>query len=430
MHDPIDVARIVQRLSPAKLESYIEYAEGVLAGTKPLPAQISYLRWPLSRIRWESSSGVSHPVSALTPRQRKQIISLFVEVARGKRGPCFIPQNILAATLGESAWPTTALRGNDAWRIFASHIANTLFMELSGQLGWSIVGYSEEDLDLLLNSRCFFRWSPQNQGYTLDGFEVGHVTPTDAGCLRRFVLNGGQPLFVYGSTGDTIASILEWCRHHLVHFMGAFESGNVNNIWGYRGFPPVPRMITQPLNDSAGCWGTTGFIKAVARILNIPVQLEILGWTTSAHATPYFTRQSRYLSHGDDVYNSLAFATPPYPASELLIDQDTYDSWYGYPDVPAEVCQRNIARQVGCELALKYLPDHLLKLYCDDVQANRAPASGNVMTHFSRWGYTYTDLLALDLWTRLQAKTSTFGGCSGIPSSYTPTERPQLPWCP
>jgi hypothetical protein len=73
---------------------------------------------------------------------------------------------------------------------------------------------------------------------------------------------------------------------------------------------------------------------------------------------------------------------PPLPARELMIDQGTYDSWYQFPDVSADTCQGNIGRQAH-ELALTYLSDYLLKLYCDDQRNNMSPQNGIVMSTFS-----------------------------------------------
>jgi hypothetical protein len=227
---------------------------------------------------------------------------------------------------------------------------------------------------------------------------------------------------------DTIANALEWCRHYLNHFPGSFKTGNVESIWQYRGYPPIIRMIRRDPHYTAGCWGTTGFIQSVLRIVNIPVESLALGWTALPHDTCHFIRQGKYLSHGDDCYNSLAFSTFPYPARELMIDQEIYDSWFQYPDVSADACQNNIGRQVF-ELALKQLPDYLLYWYCVD-QSNSTPAqSGMVMSLFQPW-YTFQELWDSGLWTRLQSKVDSFGGCANIPQSYDSAARPQLPWVP
>jgi hypothetical protein len=423
---------IVKAIGSGKdLQSYIEIAEQILAGTVQIPYEFEkYLRI-LRAVRWETHDRVPLPISEWTVTQRNQLINMFISMAQANQSPTgwFIPPNNLAQNLSDTDYPTTILKKNDAWRIFISHVANSLYMEISGRLTWSMTAYSPDDLAILLDSRSFFTWDPYYNGYFLDDFVTGHITPTDARCLSSFIKIIGPRGLIASNATDTIANLLEWCRHNLVHFSGQFQAANVNNIWNYRGFPPIAEMITMTYpHYSAGCWGTTGFIQALLRIVNIPVKSHILGFTTSAHDSCHFTRQNTYLSHSDDCYSLLIFSTPPFPAKELMIDQDTYDAWYQYPEVPADECQKNIGRQTF-ELALKYLPDYLLEMYCTDLSNNVPPQNGSIMSLFSVW-YTYQDLLNLDLWNRLQAKVNSFGGCQNIPHSYDTAQRPLLPWVP
>ena len=112
---------------------------------------------------------------------------------------------------------------------------------------------------------------------------------------------------------------------------------------------------------TAGCWGTTGFLRAALRAVNIPVKLV----TNASHAQPWFMADARYLSHGDDPYNALTTAVPSIPASEIPINQTKFDAWFGAGVSPADK-SNNIGRRT-VELALTYLPNYLLRAYCDDI---------------------------------------------------------------
>jgi hypothetical protein len=165
-------------------------------------------------------------------------------------------------------------------------------------------------------------------------------------------------------------------------------------------------QVTQ--HRTAGCWGTTGFLRALLRVINIPVKLV----TNAGHAQPWFMADSQYLSHGDDPYNQLTTATPPMPASEIPIDQTKFDSWFG-TGVNDTDKLNNIGRRTR-ELAIDYLPNYVLNRYCEDMTSGKTHANGEVLEVFSR-NYTVAELEATNLWGRMDTKIADFGGCANVP---------------
>ena len=412
-----------------------DHLERILAGEEELPLEYEKYKHVLRAIQWQDSSGGPTLTSSWTASMRRDLVKRLVALLQGNVvfDPTQVktPRNIFEDD--DDGLPTTILREQDAWNIFVSHIANSLALDLSGKLNWSITDYSWGQLLILLDSRSFFEWSHGIRGYYINIYVSGYVTPTYPGIVHGF-LNANNIIRgdLRGDRLDSIGALLNWCRGNLHHFSKEASMGNMENQWQYRGWPPVRRMIEgTPNNDldpaytdsrkcrrTAGCWGTTGFIQAVLRVINIPVQLVILGWGWSRmHATPHFVTEGMYLSDGDSPYNNFAYATPPYPAKELLIDQSTFDSWFGYPNVSLADCYRNLGRQVY-ELALKYLPNYLLKRYCQGLSLGYPPEQ-TVYEHFSRW-YTESELQALDLVNRIQAKVDSFGGCQNIPQITGP----------
>ena len=63
------------------------------------------------------------------------------------------------------------------------------------------------------------------------------------------------------------------------------------------------------LHRTAGCHGTAGFLRAVLRTVNIPVQERY----ANGHGIVAFTSESRYLSHADDPYSRLTRSIRPSP---------------------------------------------------------------------------------------------------------------------
>ena len=68
---------------------------------------------------------------------------------------------------------------------------------------------------------------------------------------------------------------------------------------------------------TAGCHGTTGFLRNVLRA--VPVQnLRVCG-----HGQVRFLTEGTYLDHANNPYNT-GFKASALPASALLIDETTY----------------------------------------------------------------------------------------------------------
>jgi hypothetical protein len=244
------------------------------------------------------------------------------------------------------------------------------------------------------------------------------VTPAPPDYTFNFLKENG---FVGPTQYETIERLLDWCRENLVHFSNRLEALNMEYQWQYRGFPPVSRIIEGTVNNSpehpdltikhrtAGCHGTNGFLKAVLRTVNIPVLHKFP--PGSGHATPHFPTERMYLSHGDDPYNAWSRTTPPFAAGLLLIDQGTYETWF--PDPPVGDPDRNIGRQVF-ELNLSLLSNNLMNLHCVDIRYGRSHAESLVYMTYSPY-YSLAELEAMDLWTRLDEKIESLGGCGSIP---------------
>ena len=323
-----------------------------------------------------------------------------------------IPPN--QAVLRDDEAATTILAAADAWAYFKASVAQSLVAEILQQLPWSFLYFTAAQLRQLFDSREMFRWNAAPAGYRIDSMH-GHLLPGPP--VRSYGFLGANNLI--GNTRlDTLGRVLGWCRDNLVHFTGGTTAANMEDQWQYRGYPPMTRVLDGTIQTShpefgtmhrtAGCWGTTGLLRALLRAVNIPAKLV----TNAGHAQPWFMADSRYLSHGDDPYNALSKATPPFPAGELMIDQARFDAWFG-PGVNDTDKRNNIGRRTR-ELAIVYLPDYLLRAYCSDIANGNGHADGEVRDIFSR-NYTVAQLDAENLWGRMDAKIVGFGGCAHLP---------------
>jgi hypothetical protein len=333
------------------------------------------------------------------------------------------PRNIV--TRGDTESPLTVISDGDAWGLYVAHISYNLATEIAGWTSWSLTSYPQDQLEALLDSRQMFRWNNGYRGFEVcDGQDSESVVPASPWTTLLFLYENG--IYTCRSRADVIARMLEWCRQNLKHFSGGFEAKNMEDQWQYRGCPPVFRIIQGTafpgaevesfrgvLHRTAGCWGTTSFLKATLRVLNIPVkQVVVPSSGVEQHALPSFMSEGLYMTHGDDPYNRLTTVTPPYPSREFLIDQARFDQWFG-SGVAAGEQLKNVGRQV-LELAIQHLPDELLRNRCKDQAANTAKEDSLVYSSFKN-RFTVAELDAQNLWTRLDDKINSLGGCAQIP---------------
>jgi hypothetical protein len=364
-------------------------------------------------ISWEDSAG-THVWSSWSAAWKSELQAAF-DLARNRASIAVnaVPAN--QASLADTDFPTTILAPADAWAYFKSSVAQALAAEIGQHFFWSLTGYSAAQLAELFDSREMFYWNSSPSGYRIDSMH-GYLVPAPP--ARSYEFLGANRMIAWNRL-DTLANLIDWCRSNLVHYTGAASASNMQDQWQYRGFPPMTRVIdgtvqtSQPQSGSrhrtAGCWGTTGFLRAALRAINIPVKLV----TNAGHAQPWFMADGRYLSHGDDPYNALTKASPPMPASEIPIDQTKFDSWFG-AGVSATDKSNNVGRRTR-ELALTYLPNYLLHAYCGDITNGKTHANGGVFDIFSL-NYTVAQLEANNLWTRMDTKIAGFGGCAHVPA--------------
>jgi hypothetical protein len=363
-------------------------------------------------IVWEDSGG-AHAWSSWSAGRKAELRQAFnLARMRSAIAVAEVPPN--QATMADDQQVTQILAAGDAWAYFKASVAQALAAEIGQQLTWSIDSYSPSQLAQLFDSREMFRWHASPAGYLIDSMD-GHIVPAPP--VRSYEFLGTNGLIAFTRL-ETLARVIDWCRANLVHFTGGTTAANMEDQWQYRGYPPMTRVLSGTTQTShpqfgvmhrtAGCWGTTGFLRAVMRAINIPVKLV----TNGGHAQPWFMADSRYLSHGDDPYNALTKATPPMPASEIPIDQAKFDSWFG-AGVSDTDKLHNVGRRTR-ELSITYLPNYLLHAYCGDIANGKTHGNGQVFDTLSL-NYTVAQLEAQNLWTRMDAKIAGFGGCAHVP---------------
>lgn len=322
------------------------------------------------------------------------------------------PSNILHP--GDHEAPTTALSRHDARWLYLASVAQSLAVEIDNRVPWSLTGYSIGDLRILFDSREFYTWSAAGDGYQIHDIPGGYVVPASPHRMHKFLADND---LIGEHRQGTIVRTLKWCHDRMSHQMGGHTTKDFDHVWQYRGEAPVLRTITGTKDHAnpdygvrhwtAGCHGTAGFLRAVLRTVNIPVVHD----HQAGHALPFFSADHVHLSHGDDPYNGYTFTEPQYSMSELLLDQAKFDSWFG-SGVSEAAKERHVGKRTQ-ELAIEYLPPPLLHDYCVDKSTGASHANGTVKANFP--GYTVDQLEAHHLWSKMDAKIGSLGGCDQIP---------------
>jgi hypothetical protein len=305
--------------------------------------------------------------------------------------------------------------------LFLRYVANSLALELTHGLPWSIVHDKDLELELLLAGPRMFTLRQGETGGQY--YEICQSCGTSLPAPPDLALQFLRTHDLIGTSRlDTITRILEWCKG-MTHFIGSLSKPRTaHDTWQYRGYPPAVRVMEGttmlPGNPAghidglrhftAGCHGTTGFLRSVLRAANI----QVSEYEAGRHSLTCFPTEGKYLTHGDDPYSS-NFTTmhPPMSASELLIDQSRFDSLLG-PAVP----RAEAAKRVGFrprELAERYLPIYLLSRYVKDQAAKKSHAEGEVYQGLKRT-FSLEHLEAERLWARMDAGIAELGGVAKV----------------
>lgn len=225
------------------------------------------------------------------------------------------------------------------WRLYIAHVAFALAAQRKGQLPWTIVNDSDEALRYLFDSTTM-AWNIGGAYYGMGTYSA-FVPARRADNLPKTAF--APPMWTYpwlkrsgliGATRlATIGNVLEWMRQNMVHFFDTDTFANVNAIWQYRGYPPLSKIIGGTIDANnpgmgvrhwtAGCHGSVGFLSAVLRAVNIPVQPV---WVCG-HELACFVTEHLYLDHGDDPYNQNVKNSSA-PILSLLVDEATYELWF------------------------------------------------------------------------------------------------------
>ncbi len=372
-----------------------------------------------SSIVWEDEDRFALRYEDWTPARRASLADRYNLAQSGSFALEDPPVNQVAGALADSDYPYTGLTADDAWALWSAHVAQALWLERNGEVGWSLEGLPEAELRTLLDGRSMFH-RPRSPVEATIGpdlyFVEGRVLPAPPDVVLRFMQAEG---LLRPTRGETITAVVDWARRSMAHFLYAFQAQNAYDHWHSRGVVPATRIIEgttrlPPLYPTyshwtAGCHGTNHFLQVVLRAVNIPVEYHV----AAGHATPRFPTEGLWLSHGDDPYTALVRNPILFSTNELFIDDATREAWFGL-HLTREQQLDNVGRR-PVELALRYPATfYVMWRRCWDLERGTAAEESEVFTIFGRH-FSLEQLDAEGLWERLDGAIAARGGCGTFP---------------
>ena len=146
--------------------------------------------------------------------------------------------------------PMTILKEDVAWNLYVSRLAQSLKNEIGKMVPWSLNDYSFDLRLYMLDSRSLFAWhhpvfvpddaSPKGDKLIGDYWVNAWTLPAHGSLIMAFV---DQQKIVGATRLETITNLLNWCGKNTFHYTGSPDVQNMINVWQYRGYPPVSRVI-------------------------------------------------------------------------------------------------------------------------------------------------------------------------------------------
>jgi len=314
-------------------------------------------------IIWEGTrdyQSVVQDYASWTNSQKTDLRNMILRIERGELHTLLVaPPRITSFT---------NISAEDAWRIYLSHVAQSLWVEVHKVVNWHLADFSDEQLAYLLDSRKLLGYAGGDI-YYFHKYFMGEITAWNPRISYEFLSNLKM---IKSSQLETIYALTNWMGSHLRHIVSGEQ---YSELFEYTGPPPADKVL-YPLegrfHKTAGCWGTTGLYGAVLRSVNIPVERADIMLDDFNHCRPSFPSVDRSMPHGDDPYNLiLSPSGSVIPASKMFYSLSEMNARFINPTVDCNGSTCNTAGEQASynagkhhwQLAYDYMADYILYDY-------------------------------------------------------------------
>lgn len=304
----------------------------------------------------------------------------------------------------------------DAWKIYVSHVAQSLWFDANTLAAWRLAAMPNEQLNRLLHMRYLCLGPVSAQGYEFSAVSSATLQ-WNPDFSYQFMAGRIDP----SNQLETIKALLNWCRENLVHILaynsnqpgGPFNSSadQYEYLYGYRAGPLADKMISPlPGRDhvTAGCGGTTAFLALLLRTVNIPVFAETSMFgdlsdpnaRADGHSQTRFPSVGQNLAHGDDPYDmrvKQAEYQQPVPIEAILYSDSELDSQINNPAPLAGLTKTQTTtyyqERKFWGLAIQYTTFGLVYQRCFDLHSGALPQIPKELTLL---GYSAAQIQAIE----------------------------------
>jgi hypothetical protein len=294
-----------------------------------------------------------------------------------------------------------------AWKIYLAHVVQSFWVDANQLVPWRLADANDETLEHLFDSRRLLHFD--ESGHRFASGVMGLVTDWSPFFCWDFVNDND---LLRSSQWSTIKKIVEWARANLIHISGwehdndgPFDSqeDQWDYIFGYRGPPPVHRMVNpRPgrKHITHGCWGTDGFLAAVLRSVNIPLRHGRSDLNGNNHSRPEFFTVGRNLPHGDDPYNGWTkLGQNNVPIHRIFYTDAELEDLIDSPEpLPGKTVGETAAfhhSKHTIALAVEYKTNYLLRKRCED-RVSGASGPDSVLGSLIGEYYTPSELAQIE----------------------------------
>jgi hypothetical protein len=287
-------------------------------------------------IEWEDEPGSLQPYVEWEAARKEQLNDLFQRLLDNRASLGLSCPNTRVAMVSSTR---VYLTEDQAFGIYAAHVANALYIEAVRRVPWSIVGVPREELRILLASPSYFvrlfgklddapSYIDPARAFTLpERVTLGDGLVCDPRVGYRFLSGASSTageILIGATEEETLARIGVWMSRDVGH--GGREDQTLEHERQYsylqdrlkaRAYSTSPVAVM-----TAGCHSAASFIHDLAKSVNIPL-LAVLAYETPRELWPPHTayehqgllfhwarKDMRVLWHADDFY--LAVGLAPY----------------------------------------------------------------------------------------------------------------------
>ena len=253
-------------------------------------------------IVWVDGKGKEWPINDWTYHQVKRLHELYLQMAQDKEGldlQCVSSFDLHNRTVSAQRNKKIYYTRDEAFDIYAAHVAHVLWTEVHGGLPWSILDSTTEEMGEILRSDRYFSYisvdpaEPVEESVTerpwVDPGDAAPYLPPGIVAGRDFMGMPESASAIYGvlcdprdgyeflsrrgligsSQRETLEKMIWYLRVHMGHLKRVFgahleEAQNVGLASRLRrnpsGYIPV-----------AGCHGAADLVRDLARSINIPL---------------------------------------------------------------------------------------------------------------------------------------------------------------